>query len=100
MVASCVHGFHVYQDIWTPATGERLSCQTEDSNAIDPYAVAVKKGVNIIGHVPRKISAACYSVVALLPVSSWIPAVNTLQICHKAVWRYPASWSLKLAIQT
>ena len=59
MVASCVRGFHVYQDIWTPATGERLSCQTEDSNAIDPYAVAVKKGVNIIGHVPRKISAAC-----------------------------------------
>ena len=30
---SCVRGFHVYQDIWTPTTGECLSCQTEDSNA-------------------------------------------------------------------
>ena len=59
VVDSCVRGFHVYQDIWTPTTGERLSCQTEDSNEFDPYAVAIWKSVNVIGHVPRKISAAC-----------------------------------------
>ena len=59
MVDSCVRGFHVYQDIWTPTTGERLSCQTEDSNAFDPYAVAIRKSAHVIGHVPRKISAAC-----------------------------------------
>ena len=59
MVESCVRGFHVYQDIWTPITGKCLSCQMEDSNAFDPYAVAIRKGANIIGHVPRKISAAC-----------------------------------------
>ena len=59
VVESCVHGFHVYQDIWTLTTGERLSCQTEDSNAFDPYAVAIRKSANVIGHVPRKISAAC-----------------------------------------
>ena len=59
MVESCVHGFHVYQDIWTLTAGERLPCETEDSNASDPYAVAVKKGVQVIGHVPRKISVAC-----------------------------------------
>ena len=48
------------QDIWTPTTGElHLSCQTEDSNAFDPYAVAIRKSANVIGHVPRKISAAC-----------------------------------------
>ena len=35
MVESCVLGFHVYQDIWMPTTGDRLSCQTEDSNAFD-----------------------------------------------------------------
>ena len=59
MVDSCVRGFHVYQDIWTPTTGECLSCQTEDSNAFDPYAVAIRKSANVIGHVPQKISAAC-----------------------------------------
>ena len=53
--------FHVYQDIWTPTTGERLSCQTEDSNAFDLYAVAItsRKSANVIGHVYWKISAAC-----------------------------------------
>ena len=59
VVESCVRGFHMYQDIWTPTTGERLSCQTEDSNALDPYAVAIWNSVNVIGHIPQKISAAC-----------------------------------------
>ena len=59
VVESCVRGFHMYQDICTPTTGERLSCQTEDRNAFDPYAVTIRKSANIIGHIPRKISAAC-----------------------------------------
>jgi len=59
VVESSVRGFHVYQDIWTPATGERLACQAEDGNDYDPYAVAIRKGAEVIGHVPRKISAAC-----------------------------------------
>ena len=59
VVDSCVRGFHVYQDVWTPVTGERLSCETEESNAFDPYAVAIRKSANVIGHVPRRISAAC-----------------------------------------
>ena len=58
---SCERGFHMYQDIWMPTTGEHLSCQMEDSNAFDPYTVAIRKSVNVIGHVPGKISAA-YSV--------------------------------------
>ena len=40
-VDSYVRGFHVYQDIWMPTTGERLSCQMEDSNAFDPPAACV-----------------------------------------------------------
>ena len=59
MVDSCVRGFHVYQDIWTLSIGECLPCQVEDSNESDPYAVAVKKRADMIGHIPRKISAAC-----------------------------------------
>ena len=40
-----------------PTTGE--TCQTEDSNAFDPYAVAIRKSANVIGCVPWKISATC-----------------------------------------
>ena len=59
VVESCVRGFHVYQDIWTPTTGERLPCQAEESNDTDLYAVAIKKRADVIGHIPHKISAAC-----------------------------------------
>ena len=60
MVESCVRGFHVYHDIWTPTTGEKISCVTEDTNPIDLYAVAIKRRTEVIGHVPHKISAACF----------------------------------------
>ena len=59
-VDSCVRGFQVYSDRWTPALGEILVCEIEDGNASDSYAVSIKKGSEIIGHVPRKISAACH----------------------------------------
>ena len=36
-----------------------LSCQAEDSNPFDPYNVAIRKRAEVIGHVPRKISAVC-----------------------------------------
>ena len=58
-VASCVRGFHVYGDVWTPSIGEILICKREDGNPSDLYAVAIKKGGEVIGHVPRKMSAAC-----------------------------------------
>ena len=53
VVESCVHGFHVYKDTWTPVTGKVLSCKMEDGNLFDPYAVAIKKGSEVIGHIPR-----------------------------------------------
>ena len=37
---SCVRRFHVYKDIWIPATGEVLSCKGEDGNIMDPYTIA------------------------------------------------------------
>ena len=58
-VESCVQGHHVYQRIWTPTLGEELHCEREDANSKDLYAVAVIKGRDTVGHVPRRISAAC-----------------------------------------
>ena len=58
-VNSCVKGFPVYSDIWTPLVGETLVCEQESGNLNDPYSVAIKKGSEVVGHVPRKSSAAC-----------------------------------------
>ena len=45
------------QCLLDPTIGETLHCESE--NAVDPYAVAVLEIATIVGHVPRKISAAC-----------------------------------------
>ena len=50
---SVVRGHHVYKAIWTPVIGEELSLRAEDNNEHDNHAVAVLKGRNVIGHVPR-----------------------------------------------
>ena len=38
--------------------GEELGCTRQSDNIRDPYAVAVMKASTIVGHVPRRISAA------------------------------------------
>ena len=58
-IDSCVRGHHVYKDIWSPTAGEELACARENSNTKDPYAVAVTRDSTVVGHVPRKLSAAC-----------------------------------------
>ena len=56
---SMVRGYHVYKDVWDANIGETLPCEVESGNTSDPYAVAVKQGSTIVGHVPRAISAVC-----------------------------------------
>ena len=34
-VLSCMRGYHVYKDVWTPAVGKTLVCQRESENAND-----------------------------------------------------------------
>ena len=58
-VNSCVRGHHIYKNIWTPYIGEYLNCEKEANNPEDPYAVAMMKDQLVVGHIPRKISAAC-----------------------------------------
>ena len=31
----CVHGYHVYSDVWEATIGEELNCRQESSNSID-----------------------------------------------------------------
>ena len=58
-VSSCVHGYHVYQDIWTPAVGEELDCIREPTNSSDRHAVAVVKDGSTVGHLSNRISRTC-----------------------------------------
>ena len=63
-VESSMRGHHVYMQEWTPFIGEKLECQREEANEQDPYAVATVKRTaghrtKVVGHVPRRISAAC-----------------------------------------
>jgi len=58
-VDAMIRRHHVYKDIWIPIEGEVLPCSREVGNYQHPMAVAVKKGLDIVGHVPRKISAVC-----------------------------------------
>jgi len=38
--------------------GDVLDCKQESGNPNDSYAVTIKNGASVIGHVPRKLSAA------------------------------------------
>ena len=54
---SCIRGHHTSKDPWTPVINEELVCAQVSGNPHDPYAVAIKKGSLVVGHVPRKFQA-------------------------------------------
>ena len=54
-----LRGYHKYQHIWDAVVGEILPCNCEMGNVHDPYAVSIKKGGVIVGHVPKKLSCLC-----------------------------------------
>ncbi len=58
-VSSCVHGHHIYQDVWSPVVRETLSCIRETNNDEDRHAIAVFKQGSVVGHLPRRINKLC-----------------------------------------
>ena len=56
---SCVRGYHVYQKKWKVKEGESLLCKREAGSREDPFAVAIVKSGEIVGHIPRSISCVC-----------------------------------------
>ena len=53
---SAVRGYHVYQDVWKPAAGEKLHAEQEFDNLMDKFAVKVTKNNETVGHLPREYS--------------------------------------------
>ena len=51
-VRSFIRGFHEYQHLWTPTIGETHALKRELTNPVDPYAVAVRKDGETVGHLP------------------------------------------------
>ena len=49
---------YIYQAIWVASYGETFNCVREASNIFDPFTVVVVKDGEIIGHIPRLISAS------------------------------------------
>ena len=58
-IDTVMRGYHVYKEVWTSTLGEKLTCRRESDNFHDRFAVAVIKGSDIVGHVPKKISSVC-----------------------------------------
>ena len=48
---SAVRGYHVYREHWMPDIGEILTTELEPNNVEDKHAVAVKKQLQIVGHL-------------------------------------------------
>ena len=42
VIDSGVRGYHKYQEIWTPVSGDYLNCKQERDNTEDRLAVAVR----------------------------------------------------------
>ena len=57
---SVIKGHHVYKAIWTPCLGEILPAEVEEGNHDDEYAIAVRKGSVVVGHVPKEYSRTFY----------------------------------------
>lgn len=63
-VKSCIHGYHVYKQVWTAVFGEELYTEQELGNVFDCYVIAVKKDSGeTVGHLPKKISRICSTFI-------------------------------------
>ena len=62
---TCVHSFHIYNNVWRPVISEELRCQREEDNPGDSYVVVMTKsrtgtvGVKVVEHVPHYLSTIC-----------------------------------------
>jgi len=53
-----IRGYQIYIAAWEAGHGETFNCVRETGNSFEPFAVAVVRDSEIIGHVPKLISAA------------------------------------------
>ena len=54
---SVIRGHHIYKAVWNPVLGEVHCLALEEGNEHDRFAVCVKRGDEIVGHVLRELSS-------------------------------------------
>ena len=55
-----------------------LNCKRQSGNPNDSYAVAIKNGASVIGHIPRKLLTACRAACSLfLSLRLYFPRAET-----------------------
>ena len=65
-----LHGYHVYQSVWTPEHQEVLNARQERNNPYDRYAIAAWKRASapnpakVVGHLPNEISRFTWFIIA------------------------------------
>ena len=56
-VQTAVRGFHFYKSIWAPKESDILSCEHEENNPYDLFAIKTcQENGTIVGHLPIEIS--------------------------------------------
>ena len=66
-----IQGYHVYQRIWTPHVGEKVTMVREPGNEHDQFAVAVLKTETCtVGHLSREISRIAF--LRHFPIMSYL----------------------------
>ena len=121
-IESCVHGYHIYQSVWTTTLDDEFICARNSFNSIDRYEVAVKNDDTAVGHLPKKISRICSlflwrgwrffaqaawpdpDIVLILLVTLWFIAVMDCTIDVQGgclfAWNIdPKSWGKKICMQ-
>ena len=58
-LTTTVRGFHIYKNVWEPTIGEMLSCERDNGNSHNTFAVAIKNSSKVVGHIPRFLSSIC-----------------------------------------
>ena len=51
-----MRGYHAYQDVWEPSTGEKLIVKQEFDNSMDKFAIKVTKSNETVGHLLHEFS--------------------------------------------
>lgn len=68
---SVIRGHHIYKTMWTPVLGEVNYLEIEEGNEHDHFAVCVKRGNEIVGHVPRELSATVWHFLRDATFGHW-----------------------------
>ena len=83
----CIHGYHVYKEMWEAAAGEVLECMKEPHNVQGRYAVTAKKNGNNHGtKVVKSVFVLLVTRGVRHPVQ-WLGREDTPQICTSC-WTY------------